>query len=624
MPYFSWPLYIGKSRRLNYQLIFNLTQTAKKIYQLLTVQMKKKALLLLLMTFVMAILEIMGIFSIMPFIAVLTNPSVIETNDLLNQVFQFSKFFRVENEKDFIIFLGILFFLLLITSLFFKATTGYFQIWFIIMSEYYISKRLVETYLHQPYAWFLNRHSADLGRSILSEVHLITSQGLRPMINSLTSSLVIILISVLLLLLHPKLTISIYCTFGLIYLLIYKYNRSILDSIGNLRLRDNKKRFSVISDSFKSIKEIKIKSLESIFLEKFSYPAKNYAKQQISADAISHLPRFAVEAIIFGGVILVIIYLMSFTGNFINATPYIAVFVFAGYRLLPAIQQVYTGVTLLNYVGPSVKLMYNDIEDLKILNFENKQTFLKFSKEIKLNNINYQYLNASKQSLKNININIPAKTTFALVGVNGSGKTTFVDIILGLLEPQKGTLQVDGNIIQKENLGSWQKIIGYVPQQIFLSDDTIQSNIAFGIDTKDVDYEKIEKAGKIANLHDFVISELPNQYQTIIGEGGQKLSGGQRQRIGIARALYHNPQVLILDEATNSLDNLTEQKINESLNSLKNHVTVILITHRFNNLKNFDKICLLEDGEIKALGNFQELLVTSESFKNLVNKNFNL
>lgn len=585
--------------------------------------MQIKAQYLLAMTVVMAILEIVGIFSIMPFIAVLTNPTVIETNDLLNKAFQFSKIFGVGSDKDFIIFLGVLFFLLLITSLFFKATTGYFQIWFILMSEYYISKRLVETYLHQPYNWFLSRHSTDLGRSILSEVHLITSQGLRPMINCLTSSLVIVLISLLLLLVNPKLTIAIYFTFGLLYLLIYKFNRKILDNIGHLRLIANKKRFSVISDSFKSIKEIKVKSLENIFLEKFSNPAKTYTKHQISADAISHLPRFFVEAIIFGGVILVIIYLMSLTGNFVNATPYIALFVFAGYRLLPAIQQVYTGITLLNYVSASVKPTYDDIKALNILNVENNHfKSLEFNNEIKLINIDYQYPEASKQSLKNIDINIPAKSTFGLVGVNGSGKTTFIDIILGLLEPQKGSLQVDGNIINKKNLINWRNIIGYVPQQIFLSDDTIESNIAFGIHTTEIDYKKLEKAAKFSNLHDFVINELPNKYKTIIGEGGQKLSGGQRQRIGIARALYHNPQVLILDEATSALDNITEFKVNDTINSLKNHITVILITHKLNNLKDFDKICLLENGEIKAQGKFEELLKSNENFKDLVNKNF--
>ena len=585
--------------------------------------MQKKAQYLLAMTVVTAVLEIVGIFSIMPFIAVLTNPTVIETNDLLNKAFQFSKIFGVQSDKDFIIFLGVLFFLLLITSLSFKATTGYFQIWFIIMSEYYISKRLVEAYLRQPYSWFLSRHSTDLGRSILSEVLLITSQGLRPMINCLTSGLVIILISLLLLLVNPKLTIAIYSTFGLIYLLIYKYSRSNLDSIGNFRLRDNKKRFSVISDSFKSIKEIKFKSLEDFVLEKFSNPAKTYAKHKISADAISHLPRFAVEAIIFGGVILVIIYLMNLTGNFINATPYIALFVFAGYRLLPAIQQVYTGITLLNYVSASVKSTYDDIEDFNIINIKNNSLkYLKFNNEIKLININYQYPGASKQSLKNLNISIPVKSTFGLTGVNGSGKTTLIDIILGLLEPQKGSLQVDGNIINKENFVNLKNIIGYVPQQIFLSDDTIESNIAFGIHTAEIDYKKIEKAAKISNLHDFVINELPNKYKTIIGEGGQKLSGGQRQRIGIARALYHNPQVLILDEATSALDNITEFKVNETINNLKNDITVILITHKLSNLKDFDKICLLENGEIKAQGKFEDLLESNENFKNLVNKKF--
>ena len=230
------------------------------------------------------------------------------------------------------------------------------------------------------------------------------------------------------------------------------------------------------------------------------------------------------------------------------------------------------------------------------------------NKAITLNNINYNYPNTSRTTLKNINLTIPAQKTVGFVGETGCGKSTTVDIILGLLKPQKGTLEIDGTIITKNNVRSWQSSIGYVPQHIFLSDDTIAANIAFGIESKDINYQSVEKSSKIADLHQYVVNELPNQYQTVIGERGVRLSGGQRQRIGIARALYHNPKVLILDEATSALDNQTEKAVMDAVNNLSNDITIILIAHRLNTVKNCDIIFKLDKGKLINQGTFEKVI----------------
>ena len=235
-------------------------------------------------------------------------------------------------------------------------------------------------------------------------------------------------------------------------------------------------------------------------------------------------------------------------------------------------------------------------------------------KNISLKKVHFNYPKTSKVVIKDININIPTKNTVAIVGPTGSGKTTTVDIILGLLEPQKGDLIVDDKIITRENKRLWQKSIGYVPQNIFLSDDTISANIAFGVDIKDINKQTVEKVSKIANLHDFVNNDLPEKYETKIGERGVKLSGGQRQRIGIARALYHQPQVLILDEATSALDNSTEKAVMDAINNLKKKITIIIIAHRLNTVKNCDTIFVLESGELKNQGTFEELLKIDKNF----------
>jgi len=310
---------------------------------------------------------------------------------------------------------------------------------------------------------------------------------------------------------------------------------------------------------------------------------------------------------------------MRQSGSFVNVLPIISLYIFAGYRLMPALQQIYSGFTALTSSMPSLDALINDVNSHKKFNEFQDQGVLSINKSIILKNINYNYPNASRTSLKDININISAKTTVGIVGATGSGKTTTVDIILGLLEAQKGTLEIDGQIITKQNLRSWQRTIGYVPQHIFLSDDTVSANIAFGIDPKNINQADVEKASKIANLHNFVIDELPEQYQTATGERGVRLSGGQRQRIGIARALYHNPKVLILDEATNALDNETEKAVMDGINNLNKNITIILITHRLSTVKNCDKILLLEKGKIINEGTFEELIKLNKNFQKNTN-----
>jgi ABC-type multidrug transport system fused ATPase/permease subunit len=282
---------------------------------------------------------------------------------------------------------------------------------------------------------------------------------------------------------------------------------------------------------------------------------------------------------------------------------------------MPAIQQIYSSFTNLAVGGPSLDKLHEDIKNLRPFKINREEDILSFEKKISLKNIFYNYPNTSRTALKDISLNIPIKSTVGLVGATGSGKTTTVDIILGLLEAQKGTLEVDGKIITNQNSRSWQRSIGYVPQHIFLADDTIASNIAFGVDRKYINQKAIEKASKISNLHNFIEDELPNQYQTTIGERGVRLSGGQRQRIGIARALYHNPQILILDEATSALDNQTEKAIMDAVNNLGNNITIIIIAHRLSTVKKCDQIYLLEKGELKNQGTFDELVKTSENFR---------
>ncbi len=582
-------------------------QNFKKLLFLLSAQERKSAVFLIIMTIIMALLDMIGVASILPFIAVLTNPSLIETNLILNMMFKTSNIFGVKTDQQFLFALGIFVFVLLIISLTFKALITYLQVRFVHMAQYTLAKRLVEGYLYQPYIWFLSRHSADLGKTILSEVSQIISGGIKPLIELFSKSMVTIALITLLVIIDPKLALIVGLVLSGSYGVIFYFVKSYLKKIGEDRLKNNQLRFKSISEAFGASKDIKFRGLEEIYIKSFSIPAKIFALTQAASEIISQLPRFILEAIAFGGILLILLYTMNESASFNNALPIISMYVFAGYRLLPALQGIYGAFTSLAFAGPSLDKLYDDLKKLKPLKKKQDHEVLKLNKTITFKNLYYNYPNASRTALKDISLTIPAKSSVGLVGATGSGKTTIVDVILGLLEAQKGTLEVDGKIITNQNSKAWQRSIGYVPQHIYLSDDTVASNIAFGVDINDINQDLVKKASKIANLHQFVMDELPKQYKTTVGERGVRLSGGQRQRIGIARALYHNPQVLILDEATSALDNQTEEAVMDAVNNLSKDITIILIAHRINTLKKCDIIFKIDKGQLIDQGNFDKI-----------------
>ena len=556
----------------------------------------------------MAILDMIGVASILPFMAVLTSPDLVETNTILNKMFTISKSFGIQNINDFLFALGLLVFILLVISLSFKALTSYVQVRFVQMREFSIGKRLIEGYLHQPYSWFLNRHSSDLGKSILSEVSTIVSGGLSPLMELIAKGLVAITLITLLVIADPKLAIVVGASLIGAYVIIFKFIRRYLNKIGKDRLKNNELRYLAISEAFGAAKEVKVRGLEETYVKIFSKASKLFARTQATSQALALLPRFILEIIAFGGILLIILYIISKTGSFNSALPILSLYVYAGYRLMPALQQVYISFTQLTFVGPSIDKLYEDIINLNSYIINNDKKTLILNEKISLKNVSYFYPNSQRTALKDINLNIYAKSTVGFIGATGSGKTTIVDIILALLEPQEGSLEIDGNIITNKNAKSWQRSIGYVPQNIYLSDDTIAANIAFGVDPENIDQKIVESVAKIANLHDFVVNELPKKYQTTIGERGVRLSGGQRQRVAIARALYHDPKVLILDEATSALDSNTEQAVMEAVKNLSKDLTIILIAHRLNTVKNCDIIFKIDNGKILEQGSFDKLI----------------
>jgi ABC-type bacteriocin/lantibiotic exporter with double-glycine peptidase domain len=578
------------------------------ILDLLTRTERQRAGLLLGMVWVMALLDMVSVASIMPFISLMANPTLLETNALFSKAYEASGFFGVGSIEEFMFLLGALVFVLLVGSLAFKALTAYAQMRFTLMLEYSMGKRLVEGYLYQPYSWFLSRNSSQMGKSVLSEVKEVIDKVIVHTMTLIAQSAVVLALLLLLIWVDPVLAVSVGSVLILSYVFVYKLMSRFLLRIGSERVQANKDRFLVLSEAFGAAKEVKAAGLEQVYVDRFSVPAKTYAQHQASLQVVNQLPRFALEAIAFGGMVLLVLVLMAQKGDFASVLPVIALYAFAAYRLMPALQQVYGAFTQLRFAGPTLDALHQDLMSLPAYERAPQHTCpMALRDAISLNKVQFSYPHATKPALNNISLRIAARSTVGFVGTTGSGKTTTVDLILGLISAQHGTLEVDGQVINPTNVRQWQRTIGYVPQQIYLADDTVAANIAFGVAINDIDPAALERAAKIANLHEFVMGDLPEQYQTKIGERGIRLSGGQRQRIGIARALYHAPEVLILDEATCALDNLTEQSVIEAVRNMGGQVTVIMIAHRLNTVRDCDTIYLLENGSIKGVGDFETL-----------------
>lgn len=585
----------------------------KKLIELLTPGERRQAALLLVMILIMALLDTIGIASIMPFMSVLSNPQLVETSTILTAVYFTLGF---SNTQSFLFFLGIVVVAILVVSLVFKALTTYIQIRFTLMREYSIGRRLIETYLHQPYAWFLDRHTADLGKTILSEVSQVIHGAMMPMMTLIAQGAVVLAILAMLLTVDPKLALIVVAVLGMVYGFIFNRASGYLERLGIERKEANGQRFVVVSEAFGGIKGMKVNGLEYAYIKRYSRPASILPKRTAASLMIAQMPRFVLEAVAFGGILLGSLYLMADSGSFAVVLPILTLYVFAGYRLMPALHQVYTSLTQLRFAGPTLDSLHADFVSLaSSLPSRHAVAVMKFNLGIVLKGIHFTYSKANQPTLQDINLSIPAGSTIGLVGVTGSGKTTVVDLILGLLEPTAGRLEVDGVHIDAGNCRQWQRAIGYVPQEIYLADDTVAANIAFGIEPDEVDHAAVERAARIANLHDFVVSELPRAYNTTVGERGVRLSGGQRQRIGIARALYHKPQVLILDEATSALDNLTEQAVMDAVRNLSGEITIILVAHRLSTVRGCDRIYFLCRGRVTGQGSYDELVKGHEVFR---------
>ena len=584
-------------------------EVPRKILSLLTRREKYMTVGLVVLMVVNALVQMVGIASVMPFLSVLGDPSAVHEQRWLSAAYEVLPF---ETAQSFLLFLGAMAFALIVIGNVAQAATQWAVTRFTHMRRYSLSSRLMADYLRRPYVFFLNRNSADLAKSILEETNHAVRGGLMPLLRLVSQGTLALAIIGLLLVVEPGLTLLAASVLGAVYGAIYLTARVWLARIGAERVSANESRFAAVAEAFAGAKEIRLLGRERPYLERYQGAAHQFARHQANAQILENTPQYAIEAIAFGGILLLVLYLMADSGGVGEILPLIGLYALAVKRLIPAFQHLFSALAELRFSMPAVETLLRDLGDrsetVPLLQRNQHPQPLVPRRAIELDHVTFQYPGAETPAVHELSMTIPACSTVGIVGPSGAGKSTVVDILLGLLPPDSGALRVDGVALDRGSLRDWQAGIGYVPQHIFLADDTVRGNIALGVNPEEIDDLAVERAARLANLDGFVRSELPKGYATGIGERGVRLSGGQRQRIGIARALYRDPPVLIFDEATSALDTTTERSVMDAVHNLAGQKTIILIAHRLTTVKGCDRLFVLEHGELVEEGEWAELI----------------
>jgi len=594
----------------------------KKLITLLTPRERKQVCLLFIAFLAMAFFDVAGIASVMPFIGVLNNPDLVQTNAVLRWAF---RYFGCADTNSFLLLLGMAVLLLVIIANGTRLLALWFIACFVENCKADLSTRLLQCYLLQPYEFFLLRNTSDLSKNILEEINRVVHNILHHVLQISVRVIQAFCIFGLLVYMDPVLAVLVMGILGGSYVGIYFLIKRKLGVIGNKRILANQKRFQAVDEALGGIKDIKILVREKNFLMQFSEFARRLARMESYYNIVSQAPKFALETIAFGGILLIVLYFLATGTDSKQVMPVLALYAFAGYRFMPALQVAFVGASSIQFNLSSLAVVHEEMRGKSdpLPRSANDPAPLPLERTLELTDIAFSYQGGGKPVLQGLNLTVQANTTVGFAGTTGSGKTTLIDILLGLLAPQQGQMKVDGTVVQDALLHRWQRNIGYVPQTIYLADDSVARNIAFGVPDQDIDLKAVARAARIANLDDFVQQDLPHGYDTVIGERGVRLSGGQRQRIGIARALYHDPQVLILDEATSALDNMTEEQVMQAVQDLAQKKTIIMIAHRLTTLRECTRIYFLEEGRITASGSFAELVQASERFRKMARENEN-
>jgi ABC-type multidrug transport system fused ATPase/permease subunit len=588
-----------------------LSEVVRRVLRLLSAGERRQLAWLIPPVMVTGTLEAAGVASIIPFLALLSDPDAIERSAFLSRAYEVAD---VETRERFFFLIGALVLVTITLGNATQALTTYALMRFSWMRNHTLSVRLLDSYLHRPYAFFIQSNTAELATNLLSEVQQVVTGIIAQGLQVCARLFFVLLIGLSLFLVDPVSALGVTVAFGGLYGSIYAASRRLHARVGQERLDANTQRFKIATEILAGIKELKVLGLERAQLKSYARPSEIFADRMAMKVITAGMPRYALETLAFGGVLVIVLWLLWAGRPLQAALPVLGLYAFAASRLLPAIQVVFSGVTTIRFHLASLDVVVRGMEKTLKKGDRDRGELppMRFSSAVALHNVAYRYPVSERDALAGVSLRIPRGQWVAVVGPTGSGKTTLVDVIVGLLTPTTGELTVDGALLTEPR--AWQKNVGYVPQQIFLADDSVRSNIAFGIPDDEIDQARVEESARIAQIHDFVSGELPHGYDTVVGERGIRLSGGQRQRLGIARALYRRPPLLVLDEATSALDGATETAFLAALRRQLQDRTVVSIAHRLSTTTSFDRVLLLDEGALVAEGTPEDAIVGRDRF----------
>lgn len=574
---------------------------------------------LLCVVCLMVLLELAGIFSVLPFMQLVSKPELADGSRWLNWI---DATFNFSSRREMLIWMG--FALLGIQTV--TAVSNVFTSWMIQRTiwgiGHRISMRLLNRYAQLPYEFFLTRNTSAMVKKAISDIQSLVSGVLLAGSKFIANAFKSLCILLLLFFVSPGLALVAFVTYGGVYVLMHALRHKRLERLGRARLDTILIRFKSFTETLLGLKTLRVSGSTEWFIRRFESASRRFSKLQPLFQLYSVVPRYLIELLAFGGIIGFILYLLLTHVEFLAVIPTLSVFAMATYKLLPALSQAFTQAAAVSHNLPVIDAVHEDMQDGWVLlkpaeDFSRAQP-LPFQRGFTLEGVSFQYASSGIPVLTDINLEIAKSSKCAFVGSTGCGKSTLVDIMVGLLCPTAGRVLVDATPITVENVYGWQQRIAYVPQDVFLYDDSVAANIALGIPVERRDQQLLRKSARLAQVDEFITTELKDGYDTTVGDRGVRLSGGERQRIGLARAFYRQPDVLFLDEATSALDSITEEAVVSAIEREMPDLTLVMIAHRLSSIKFCDEVMLIDSGRVVAHGTFDELMKSNAKFRQMV------
>lgn len=578
--------------------IASLIDVFSKLRYVLNRRQKNLSVIVFIMTIIGALLETLGVSIIVPLVQ-----SFLSADQLLQNVYiePIAEEFNITTAQQLIVFISIIVILIYILKNIYMVLLSYVRVKFSVKVKRELSIKMMHAYMEREYAYFLGVNTADILRGVgydVSGVQGILFQLFRILSDGLTAVCVCIFIIKT----DLSMALSIVILMGLSLCLLILIFRSKMKKIGDYYRECTARVNKYLYESFQGIKDVIVFHKENYFISQYEVSFSNQQTAEVMRTLATESPAYFIEAVFVSGLITVVGIKIIIGSNTAAFIPQLAAFAIAAFRILPSIGKISAGFNELICAYPALNATYENLKEVETFKKESRIQEKNidvgkeiFSREIEIKDMYWKYPNLPNYVIRNLELTIPKGKSIALIGESGAGKSTLADLLLGLLVPEQGDVKVDGVSIY-HMMDSWKETIGYVPQTVFLTDDTIRHNIAFGVDDKDIDETKVIKAAEKAQLMN-TIQQLPNGFDTVLGERGTRFSGGQRQRVAIARALYNDPEILVMDEATAALDSDTENAVMEAIDALQGYKTLVIIAHRLTTIRNCDEIYEIKDGK---------------------------